>query len=113
MRKNNSVDVRLNTKRVISANIASAARVQNQNGEIIAACQQELRRRDLQDEWRAVLLDRMDRAAESTARVDAASREFQRQQQEWSRKSTRKTILLFAGPVFFGIGGGALIRVAA
>ncbi len=58
---------RMNTKRAISADIASTSRVQNQNERVVAACERELRRHDLSDEWRDELLSRMSDAAQSTA----------------------------------------------
>ena len=71
-------DDRMNTKRAISADIASTARVQNQNDRVIAACERELRRRDLSEESRYEILRCMSKAAESTSYESAASREVQR-----------------------------------
>lgn len=104
-------DDRANTKRVISADIASLARVQNQNERVIAACERELRRRDLSDERRDELLDRMARAAETTAYESASSRAFQRQQLDHSHKLPLKMFMAAAVIVLFGsIGRKAIIR---
>lgn len=106
-------DDRANTKRAISADIAATARVQNQNDRVIAACERELRRRDLPDERRDELLDRMSRAADSTAYESASSREFQREQLDHSHKLPWKILLFLAGLAVGGIGGAALVRAAA
>ena len=60
-------DDRMNTKRVISADIASAARVQNQNAQVIQACERELRRKDLSEASRDHILGIMSDAAKSTS----------------------------------------------
>lgn len=105
-------DDRMNTKRVISADIAATARVQNQNDRVIAACERELRR-DLPDERRDELLDRMSRAADSTAYESANSREFQREQLDHSHKLPWKILLFVATLVVGGVGGAAIVRAAA
>lgn len=106
-------DDRMNTKRAISADIASTARVQNQNDRVIAACEQELRRKDLSEESRDEILRCMSRAAESTACESAASREFQREQLEHSHKLPWKLIGIGVLIVLGGVGGRALIKIAA
>lgn len=106
-------DDRMNTKRAISADIAATARVQNQNDRVIAACERELRRRDLPDERRDELLDRMSRAADSTAYECASSREFQREQLDHCHKLPWKIFLFVATLVVGGVGGAALVRAAA
>ena len=106
-------DDRMNTKRAISADIAATARVQNQNDRVIAACERELRRRDLPDERRDELLDRMSRAADSTAYECASSREFQREQLDHSHKLPWRILLFIAGLAVGGIGGAAIARAAA
>lgn len=106
-------DDRTNTKRVISADIAAAARVQSQNERVIAACERELRRRDLSDERRDELLERMNRAAESTAYESASSRKFQSEQLDHSHKLPWKILLFLSGLAVGGFGGAALARVAA
>ncbi len=106
-------DDRMNTKRAISADIAATARVQNQNDRVIAACERELRRRDLPNERRDELLDRMSRAADSTAYESASSREFQREQLDHSHKLPWRILLFIAGLAVGGIGGAAIARAAA
>ena len=73
-------DDRANTKHAISADIASTARVQNQNDRFMDACERELRRKDLPESRREELLADMKEAAASTAYANTASREFQREQ---------------------------------
>lgn len=106
-------DDRMNTKRAISANIASTARVQNQNDRVIAACERELRRKDLSAESRDEILRCMNRAAESTSCESAASREFQREQLEHSHKHPWKLIGIGVLIALGGVGGTALINAAA
>ncbi len=106
-------DDRSNTKRAISADIASTARVQNQNDCVIAACEKELQRRDLSDERRNELLDRMSWAAETTAYANANSREFLHQQLDHSHKLPWKIILFFAALAVGGISSTALTRATA
>lgn len=85
-------DDRMNTKRAIAADIASTARVQNQNDRVIAACERELRRRDLSEEARNEILHCMNKAAESTSYESTASREFQREQLDHSHNLPWKLI---------------------
>ena len=106
-------DDRMNTKRAISADIASTARVQNQNDRVIAACERELRRRDLSEESRDEILRCMSKAAESTSYESAASREFQREQLDHSHKLPWKLIGIGVLIVLGGVGGTALIKAAA
>lgn len=106
-------DDRMNTKRAISADIASTARVQNQNERVIAACERELRRRDLSEESRDEILRCMSKAAESTSYESAASREFQREQLDHSHKLPWKLIGIGVLIVLGGVGGTALIKAAA
>ena len=106
-------DDRMNTKRAISADVASTARVQNQNDRVIAACERELRRKDLSEESRDEILRCMSKAAESTACESAASREFQREQLEHSHKLPWKLIGIGVLIILGGVGGKALIRAAA
>lgn len=101
-------DNRANTKRAISADIASTARVQNQNERVIAICEKELRRQNLTDERRDELLDHIRKAAESTARVNEESREFQRRQLEHSHKLPWKIIGVIVGFMVLGIGGAVI-----
>ena len=99
-----------NTKRAISADIASTARVQNQNDRIIEACERELHRRDLTDEQREIFHNRMMQAAESTAYASEASRAFQSKQLEHSHNLP----LIYLGGVLLlvigGIGGAAIVK---
>lgn len=106
-------DDRANTKRAISADIIATAKVQNQNDRVIATCERELRRRDLPDERRDELLDRMIRAADSTVYESASSRKFQREQLEHSHKLPWKILLFIAGLAVGGISGAAIARFAA
>lgn len=106
-------DDRMNTKRSISADIAAAARVQNQNERVIEACERELRRKDLPEERRAEVLGIMSRAAESSAYESAASREYQTKQLEHSHKLPLKILGWGALILFGGIGGATLLRGAA
>ena len=106
-------DDRMNTKRSISADIAAAARVQNQNERVIEACERELRRKDLPEERRAEVLGIMSRAAESSAYESAASREYQTKQLEHSHKLPWNILGWGAVIIFGGIGGAALLRGVA
>ena len=101
-------DNRTNTKRAISADIASTARVQNQNERVIAICEKELRRQNLTDERREELLDRIRKAAESTACANEESREFQRRQLEHSHKLPWKIFGVIIGFMILGIGGAVI-----
>lgn len=105
-------DSRLNTKRAISADIASTARVQSQCGQYMAACERELRRRDLSEERRKELLDNMQDAYRASESASVESRAFQQEQLEQSRMLPLKVLgvvlTLFVG----GCIGGALYRVA-
>lgn len=106
-------DDRINTKRAISADIASTARVQNQNDRVIAVYERELQRKDLSEERRDEILRCISRAAESTFCESAASREFQREQLEHSHKLPWKLIGIGVLIVLGGVGGTALIKAAA
>ena len=106
-------DDRIDTKKAISAVIASTAKVQNQNDRVIGVCERELRRHDLTEEQRTYILNRMFRAAESTVAVSDASRKFQQKQLEHLHKLP---FILLAGTavvIFLGLGGRAIIRTAA
>ncbi len=106
-------DDRMNTKRAISADIASTARVQNQNDRVIAACERELQRKDLSGESRDEILRCMSKAAESTSNECAVSREFQREQLVLSHKLPWKLIGIGVLILLGGVGGTALYRAAA
>lgn len=105
-------DDRANTKRAISADIASTARVLNQNDRFMDACERELRRKDLPESRREELLADMKEAAASSAYANAASREFQREQIDHSHKLPWKLIGIGAAIILGGVGGAALLRVA-
>lgn len=96
-------DDRMNTKRVISADIASAARVQNQYDKVICAYDRELRRKDLPEEQRIHLLHEMKEAASCSARIDQESRTFRQQQLEYSHKLPWKEITFAIGILVLGI----------
>ena len=105
-------DDRMNTKRVISADIVAAERAQNQNDRYMAACERELRRKDLPEERRKELLDRMEMAASSSKQASAESRQFQREQLNHSHKLPWKIIGVGALIFFGGLGRAALLRGA-
>lgn len=104
-------DDRMNNKRALAADTLATARVQNQNDRVITACEKELRR-DMPDERRDELFDRMCRACESSARESASSREFQRELLDHSHKLPWK-IMLFVATFAVGVVGGAAIARAA
>ena len=79
-------DDRINTKRALAADKASRERVQEHNSRVIAACEKELKRKDLTEDQRNFYLERMSRAAESTAYESAASRAFQEKQLEYTHR---------------------------
>ena len=106
-------DDRTNTRRAISADIASAARVQNQNDRVIAACEKELQRKDLSEDSREEIIRCMSKAAESTSDISKASREFQREQLNYSHNIPWKLIGIGMLIVLGGVGGRALIKAAA
>ena len=108
-----SKDDRINTKRSISANIASTARVQNQNAQTINACKQELRRKDLTEEQRVAIIENMVRAAESTSAVNKDSRAFQQKQLEHSHNLTLRILGGIVLLVLGGLGGAAIARAVA
>ena len=105
-------DDRMNTKRAISADIAATARVQNQNERYITACERELHRKDLPEERRKEILDRMETIAASSERVSAESRQFQQDQLKHSHKMPWKLIGIGAAILIGGLGGAALLRAA-
>lgn len=105
-------DDRMNTKRAISADIAATARAQNQNDRYMAACERELRRKDLPEERRKELLDRMEMAASSSEQISTESRQFQREQLNQSHKLPWKLLGVGAMIFFGGLGGAALLKVS-
>lgn len=105
-------DDRMNTKRAISADIAATARVQNQNDRYMTACERELHRKDLPEERRKEILDRMGTIAASSERASAESRQFQRDQLNHSHKMPWKLIGIGAVILIGGLGGAAFLRAA-
>lgn len=105
---NSAKDERINAKRALSANIASTTRVQNQNYRVLAACECELQREGLSQEHRDEILKTMRTIAESTARENAASREFQKEQLNNSHK--RLFEFMGAAIIFVTFGSTLLIR---
>lgn len=105
-------DDRMNTKRAITADIASTARVQNQNDRVIDACELELRRRDLTEDQRMEILNHMSQAAEATTAASEASREFQKEQLEHSHKLPFKILGGTVVVALLWFGGRALLRAA-
>lgn len=99
-------DDRINTKRALAADNASKERVQEHNSRVIAACERELKRKDITEDERILILQMMNERAESTADESAASRNYQEKQLEYSHKQPWKVFtgaalvfLLFAGCV--------------
>ena len=105
---NSAKDERINAKRALSANIASTTIVQNQNYRVLAACECELQRESLSQEHRDEILKTMRTIAESTARENAASREFQKEQLNNSHK--RLFEFMGAAIIFVMFGSTLLIR---
>lgn len=106
-------DDRMLTKRSVSADIASTARVQAQNGAFIAVCERELRRRDLSEERREELVDMINDARQSSANSEAESRAFQQEQLDHLHKLPWRLLLVVGCVLIGGIGGTTLLRVAA
>lgn len=73
-------DDRMTTKKVISADVASRCKVQNQNDRVIADCERELRKPGLSEDYRRELMNRINECRKSTESVDKESREFERQE---------------------------------
>ena len=69
----------IETNRAVSADIASTARVQSQYGQYIASCERELHRKDLPEERRMELLDRIHDACRASESAGIESREFQQE----------------------------------
>ena len=106
-------DDRMLTKRSVSADIASTARVQAQNGAFIAVCERELRRRDLPEERREELIDMINEARQSSADSEAESRAFQQEQLDHLHKLPWR-LLLVAGCILIGcVGGPVILRAVA
>ena len=95
-------DTRLDTKRAIFADIAVTAREQNQNDRLLAAYENELRRKDLPEGRREEILNEMSRIATISANASVESRVFQSEQLDREHKLSRWII---GGPILL-IGGG-------
>lgn len=106
---NSAKDERINSKRALSADIASTARAQNQNDRVLAAYERELQREGLSQERRDEILKAMRTITESTARENAASREFQKEQ----LNNSHKRLFEFMGTaiIFVMVGSTLLIRI--
>lgn len=103
-------DYRLNTKRVISADISSVSRVQNQYGQYIAACKSELHRKDLSEERRKEIMDSMFEASKASEEAGAESRRFQAEQLDQSRKLPWEIVGVMVLIIAAGFGGKAIFR---
>ena len=106
-------DDRMNTKRIISADIAATARVQNQNACLIQACERELRRRDLSEERRVELLNMMNEAVKASVAETVASQHLQERLLEHSHRLAWKILGFSALILLGGVGGAALLKAAA
>lgn len=106
-------DDRMLTKRSVSADIASTARIQTQNSAFIAVCERELRRRDLSEERRVELIDMINDARQSSADSGAESRAFQEEQQDHLHKLPWRLLLVVGCILIGGVGGTALLRATA
>lgn len=104
-------DYRLNTKKAISADIASTARIQNQYGRYVAACERELRRKDLSEERRKEIMDSMLEASNASEDAGTESRRFQAEQLDQSRKLPWEIVGLMVLIIVAGFGGKAIFRV--
>lgn len=103
-------DDRMNTKKAISADIASTARVQNQNDRVIDACERELRRRDLTEDQRIEILNHMSQAAEATVAAIEASRAFQKERLGYLHKLPIKLLAGVTVVALLGFSGRALLH---
>lgn len=106
-------DDRTLTKRSVSADIASTARVHAQNGAFIAVCERELRRRDLSEERREELINMINDARQSSANSEAESRAFQQEQLDYLHKLPWRLLMVVGCILIGGVGGTALLRAAA
>ena len=103
-------DYRLNTKKAISADIASTARVQNQYGQYVAACERELHRKDLPEERRQAILDSMFEASKASEEAGAESRRFQTEQLVHLRKLPWEIVGVIVFVIVAGFGSKAVFR---
>ena len=93
----------------MSAVQETTARVHNQNDRVIAACEHELRKRDLSEESQSELIKTMSNAAALTANESAASRDFMRSQLDHSHKQPWK---IFVWRLLVGFGGAIYLKGA-
>lgn len=103
-------DYRLNTKRAISADIASTARVQNQYEQYVLVCKRELQRNDLSEERRQIISDSMLEAIKASEEVGAKSRRFQTEQLNQSRKLPWEIVGVMMLIIAAGYGGKAMFQ---
>lgn len=102
---------RINTNRAVSAEIASNARVQNQNDRYITVCEQELRRKDLSEERRKELIDSIRDAKSSSEKSASDSKVFIKEQLDHSHKQPLK-IIGIAAVAALTIGVMAIVKAA-
>lgn len=98
-------DHRLNTKRAISADIVSTARVQNQYGQYVAACERELHRKDLPEELRQKIMDSMFEACKASEEAGVESRGFLQ-----SRRLPWELVGVMALIIAAGFGGKGIFH---
>lgn len=103
-------DCRLNTKRVISADIASTARIQSQYGLYVAACERELCKKDLTEETRKEILSNMFEACKASEMAGMEGRDFQREELELSRTLPWKIFGVLISIIAAGYIGGVVYR---
>lgn len=103
-------DYRLNTKKAISADIASTARVQNQYAQYVAACERELHRKDLPEERRQKIMDSMFEAGKASEEAGVESRRFQTEQLVQLRKLPWEIVGVIALVIVAGFGSKAVFR---
>lgn len=100
-------DDRINTKHIIYEDISSTKNTQKQYERIIAACEQELRNKNISNERRNEILDCMIRMAESSDYAIRQSREFQHEQLDHLRKKSwiiaGTCLFLFCGTIFLKV----------
>ncbi len=102
-------DSRLNSKKAIATSSESTKRVQEQNQQVIDMCERELKRKDLPEGRRAVLLGQAKQAAASSSASDNDHRAFIIEEQRLSERNR----WWFLGLVAVVLFGGAAIRHAA
>ena len=92
---------------IIYEDISSTKNTQKQYERIIAACEQELRNKNISDERRNEIIDCMIRMAESSDYAIRQSREFQHEQLDHLRKKSwiiaGTCLFLFCGTIFLKV----------